>query len=300
MHGQGIAMKLATTTLGCFKWGLPTALSHISGYGFHGIDFRGLQKELKLWKLPEFSTRISDTASMIRDHGLAVTCISSGICLTDTRPDRVAEFDEELVRSAEICKALGCVQIRVFGGALSLADGETEADRPRVLQQVVERVTALAEMARDIAPVTLLVETHDAWTSSAHMAEILERAGRDDVACCWDLKHTYWTGKEVPETTWERIGRWVRGTHWKDATRFRGPKETYGRDLSEHGLLCPVGAGIVPLADCYDLLEAGGYDGWYTLEWEKHWHPHIEEPEVAFPAFVRYMRELDGRRQSCN
>ena len=29
-----------------------------------------------------------------------------------------------------------------------------------------------------------------------------------------------------------------------------------------------------------------GYRGYYNFEWEKRWHPEIEEPEVAFAQFV--------------
>jgi sugar phosphate isomerase/epimerase len=290
-------MKLATTTLGCFKWDLPTVLSQVAGYGFQGIDFRGLQGELKLWKLPEFSTRLAETAGRIRDHGLSVTCVSSGIHLAATRPDRVAEYDEELVRSAEICGALGCGQIRVFGGSLGLAGGTSEADRPRVVEVVAERVAVLAERAQAIASVELLIETHDAWTSSRNMAAVLERVGRSDVACCWDVKHTYWTGQETPTTTWSRLAPWVRNTHWKDVRRVQGSMETYGRDISDSGLLCLVGEGIVPLSDCYELLDMAGYEGWLTLEWEKHWHPHIEEPDIAFPTFVCYMRDLAAHQR---
>jgi len=28
------------------------------------------------------------------------------------------------------------------------------------------------------------------------------------------------------------------------------------------------------------------YGGFYNFEWEKRWHPEIEEPEVAFPQFA--------------
>jgi hypothetical protein len=31
------------------------------------------------------------------------------------------------------------------------------------------------------------------------------------------------------------------------------------------------------------LLADGGYQGWVSVEWEKRWHPEIEEPEVALP-----------------
>jgi hypothetical protein len=40
------------------------------------------------------------------------------------------------------------------------------------------------------------------------------------------------------------------------------------------------------------LLEQGGYDGYLSFEWEKAWHPEIDEPEVAIPQYATYMRKL--------
>ena len=40
------------------------------------------------------------------------------------------------------------------------------------------------------------------------------------------------------------------------------------------------------------IEEADGYQGYYSLEWEKTWHPELEEPEIAFPAYVDWMHNL--------
>jgi sugar phosphate isomerase/epimerase len=286
-------MRLSTSTLGCFKWDLPTTLARLRDYGFDGVDLRGLQANLKLWLTPEFSSRLGDTAARIKDSGLAVSCISSGICLTHSAPENIAGADEELQRTAEICAALDCRLIRVFGGSLHLfAPDATEADRERVTDHVVARCRELAARAGAIAPVSLLVETHDDWTRSDHLAQVLSRVGRNDVGCCWDIRHTWWIAHEVPEITWSRLEPWVRNTHWKDARRIHGTPGADGPNRSD--FYVPMGEGVVPASDAYDLLR-GGYDGWMTLEWEKHWAPQIAEPEVAFPAFVRYMRDMETR-----
>ena len=276
-------MRLSTTTLGCPEWELTTVLERLKEYGYDGVDFRGLRGELAIWKLPEFSTDLERTAGLIRDSGLAVSCISSSVRLTPTDPEQKAAIDEELDRTAEICLALGCADIRVFGGALKAADEATEADRPKVIEIAAERAIELAERARAIGPVELLIETHDDWTNSEHLAALLDRIKRVDVGCLWDVRHPYWVHGETPETTWERLGTWVRATHWKD-----GKKEADGERL------VPVGEGILPLGDFHEMLKSTDYDGWYTLEWEKKWHPEIEEPEVAFPQFVKFMRGLEA------
>jgi sugar phosphate isomerase/epimerase len=288
-------MKLSASNLGCFKWDIPTTIARLRDYGFGGLDLRGVSGNMKPWTAPEFSSGIAETGVRLQDAGIVLSCISSSIVLSHSDPAKIAAADEELERDAGICAALGCRQIRVFGGDLrNFSDNATEADRDRVVEHIAERSRSLAERARSVAPVDILIETHDAWTNSEHMARALELTGRGDVGCCWDVKHTYWTAKEVPAVTWSRIARWTRNTHWKDVRRNLGGRTldaAAARLVASTGFLCPTGSGIAPLADCVEMLDAAGYDGWYTLEWEKHWHPRIEEPEVAFPAFVRFMRE---------
>ena len=50
----------------------------------------------------------------------------------------------------------------------------------------------------------------------------------------------------------------------------------------------PVQRQIVALAST-------GYRGYYSFEWEKRWHPEIEEPEVAIAQYSRvvggYLRD---------
>ena len=50
---------------------------------------------------------------------------------------------------------------------------------------------------------------------------------------------------------------------------------------------CPVLARPIWL-QAVSLLKAGGYDGYYSFEWEKWWHPELAEPEVAFPAYKAF------------
>jgi hypothetical protein len=46
----------------------------------------------------------------------------------------------------------------------------------------------------------------------------------------------------------------------------------------------------VPVKDTVAVLVKGGYKGYYCFEWEKAWHPEIEDPEVAFPHYADQMR----------
>ena len=52
-----------------------------------------------------------------------------------------------------------------------------------------------------------------------------------------------------------------------------------------------TGTGTVPVRETVNVLARGGYRGYYCLEWEKRWHPELEEPEIAFPHYAKVMRE---------
>jgi len=52
-----------------------------------------------------------------------------------------------------------------------------------------------------------------------------------------------------------------------------------------------TGTGDVPVSTQVQVLARAGYKGYYCFEWEKKWHPEIEEPEVAFPHYARTMGE---------
>ena len=55
-----------------------------------------------------------------------------------------------------------------------------------------------------------------------------------------------------------------------------------------------AGRGCVPLAEAWAAIETLEFDGYVSFEWEKYWHPEIEEPEVALPDFMSAIRKLQS------
>jgi predicted xylose isomerase-like sugar epimerase len=53
-----------------------------------------------------------------------------------------------------------------------------------------------------------------------------------------------------------------------------------------------TGHGDVPVRKQVEVLSASGYTGCYTFEWEKVWHPELEEPEIAIADFAEFMRKI--------
>ena len=269
-------MKLAFTTLGCPEWDLETIVARAAEYGFDGVDFRGLQDEMEVFKLPAFGSGAARTRRRIESAGLEVPCFSTSvrICGADEKT-----FDE-LKSYAAVCRRFAAPFIRIFGGSID------QTPWPQAVEQAAEILRGMAAIAAD-ADVTLLVETHDSWLDCDHLAALMERADCGHAAIVWDVHHPYRRIDEQPDRTWQTLGRWIRNTHWKDS----GPDAEAGGHR-----LCLLGEGDLPLADFRDVLVGGGYEGYLTLEWEKRWHKELPPPEIAFPHYIRFMRELFAGR----
>lgn len=268
-------MKLAFTTLGCPQWDMDTIVSRAVEYGFDGVDFRGYLGELDIWQLPEFTTGIEDTARRFRAAGLEIPCFSSSVRLMPRKGEDLQQGLLEVKAYAMLCRHFQAPFMRIFGGAIG------DRPRPEAIKIAAANLRELVKVA-DGYGVQLLVETHDDWLNSHHLAALLKTADMPTAGVVWDTHHPYRMLGEAPTETCAVLGKHIRYTHWKDSR----PQPNSGRDYQ----LCLVGAGDIPMREMLACLAGMGYYGYLTLEWEKMWVPEIDEPEVAFPAFVKHMR----------
>lgn len=272
-------MKLSFATLGCPKWDLDRIVSAASELGYDGIDFRGYLGQLKIYELDEFKNGLDETVGKIRMAGLAVSGFSSSVTASCADEAGRKDFSNEIREYARLCRIFGTRYIRIFGGKIG------ERTRFEALKTARPFLRELAKIAED-NDVEILIETHDDWIASDDFLQLLECAESPRIGALWDVHHPYRFKGEPPAETWNKVGKYVRNTHWKDSRTFKNPDGGNGFKP------CLCGDGDVPYAEILSVLRSGGYDGWLTYEWEKQWHPEIEEPETAFPNFIKTMRKL--------
>jgi sugar phosphate isomerase/epimerase len=126
----------------------------------------------------------------------------------------------------------------------------------------------------------VLLETHDAFCRGAEVARVLAQVDHPRLKAVWDVQHPFRKGESIEET-WRLIGGRVAHVHIKDA-RLKPDGDWQ---------LVLLGEGEVPNKEIVDLLIRKGYRGYLSVEWEKKWHPEIEEPEVALPQHAAVLRE---------
>jgi sugar phosphate isomerase/epimerase len=249
-------MTLAFSTLGCPEWDVETIVAEAARSGYTGIEWRGYRSVLDL---PEAEPFLGDNRSRTRraleEAGL-VSCAlgSSGV---------VGKGNvEHVVGYCALASDLGCPYVRIFGG------------QPESFSQAVRTAREMADIAKDHG-VALVLETHDDFSTGAHVGRLLSEADHPALFALWDLHHPYRQG-ESPEETLAALGPWLRHVHVKDGTVEKG-----------YTLL---GEGDVPIEQMLGLLDTFGYDGYLSVEWERRWHPELPAPEVALPQYAEMLR----------
>jgi sugar phosphate isomerase/epimerase len=125
----------------------------------------------------------------------------------------------------------------------------------------------------------VLLETHDDWSTSREVLQVVGEFLPDEVGVLWDVEQTVRHG-EAPEETVKFLRPFLQHVHIKDSLRVDG--KNVPRLLGE---------GDLPLTDVVQALRRTEYDGWICLETEKRWHPQeAPEPEESLPQFVQFMK----------
>jgi sugar phosphate isomerase/epimerase len=129
-----------------------------------------------------------------------------------------------------------------------------------------------------------LFETHDIWARAGDCRLLLEHISHPAFGALWDIGNQPAEGAETPQQIYAAIGPRIAYTHLKDAVYDPGHPQAVAGGWR---YVLP-GRGQIPLAEAVMLLKEHGYNGWLVFEHEKRWHPGLDEPEVAFPAYTRW------------
>jgi glucosamine-6-phosphate deaminase len=268
-------MRICFSTLGCPAWSLARVLDEAGRMGYDGVELRFLENDDALWERAELvGAGLRETRARLADAGLAVPCV-------DTRsffhsPDAAARRTavDEAARTAAIAAELGASGIRVFGDRV-----QPGADLASTHEWVVEALSTLRDRLRG-SGVEVWLETHGDFATAAASRALVEEAGSDGIGVVWDAANAFSEFGEQPEDGFATLGGLVRHVHLKDERRSPDGRVPW------HPVL--TGTGEFPVARTLALLRRASYERWASFEWEKRWHPAIEEPEQALPHFLRW------------
>jgi sugar phosphate isomerase/epimerase len=279
-------IPLAFSTLGCPAWEWNKILDFATQHGFSAIELRGYQGKLDLPALPLFALdRIEQTKKEISASNLKIACVSSSAQMYVEDPAKRAMQLSDARRFIDLAAMLGAPYVRVFGGKADSDKSPAPDDGTKA------RVAAgLRELGAYAGPhnVTVIIESHDHFTASATLKDVLHAADSEHVGLLWDAHHTFATSNEDPEFTVKQLGPWIRHTHLKDSI-----------GTGEDRKYVLTGRGNVPIQRQIEALRSIGYKGFFCFEWEKLWHPDIDDPEIAIADYARVVGQCLGNAHAC-
>jgi len=270
------AYQISFSTLGCPKWRFPEIVSFASKNGYNGIEVRGILAEMDLTKVPEFSSdQIAATMRMMEDNKLRFVDLGSSAEMHHTDPTERQNNLDQAKKFIDLAQKLNCPYIRVFPNKLPKEDKE----RKETKELISKNLTELADYAKG-TNVTVLMETHGDAVVTNELVEIMQHAEHPHAGLVWDICNMWTITKEPPSMVYDKLKKYIRHTHVKDV------KITDGQI---HYVL--LGTGEAPLSEAIGALRKGGYNGFYSFEWEKLWHPEIAEPEIAIADFPNAIKK---------
>jgi sugar phosphate isomerase/epimerase len=278
----GERLPIGFSTLGCPTWDWLKILGFAEQNGFTAVELRGLQGIMDLPTRPEFAPgRLAQSKKEVHAHNLRISCVSSSAHLHETDPEKHEQQLSDARRFIDLASALEAPYVRVFGN-------QVVGTRDQAIEHVAKALKQLGDYAGQ-KNVTVVIESHGDFTDSATLHAILEMAHSPHVGLLWDAHHTFVSGKEDPSFTVSQLGKYIRHTHLKDSI-------PQGADVR----YVLTGRGEVPVKRQVEELTKIGYRGYYSFEWEKVWHPDIEEPEIAIADYARvltrYLRDAQQKR----
>ena len=263
--------RIAFSTLAFPDATLASATSLGRRWGYSGIELRLIDGELIDPSMPAADrVRVKRTVTAAE---LPVVAVDSSIRLTDDDPG------PELRRFLELASDWESPLVRVFGGALAAAEpgpsGSSSGPPRRCSSPRCRSPNGSASPSawRRTMPSPPPRSWPSCWPWSTRPQSTLERSAR----CGTAITRTGWVRR--PAEVYANLGPRILLAQVKDARRH----------ADGDWQLVLLGEGEVPVREMLGLLVDGGYPHWISVEWEKRWHPEIEEPEVALPQHLELL-----------
>ncbi|MEU9363849.1 sugar phosphate isomerase/epimerase family protein [Streptomyces avermitilis] len=252
-------MKLAFSTLGVPGLPVPDVVRLAATHGYHGVELRAHPEEPVHPGLGPAER--AEVAAAFKAGGVEILGLAGYARVAAPGDDDPVLT--EIRGLLDLARALGAPFVRVFPGA-GAEQSRAEADAT-----AARRLGTAAEYAADV-DVRILLETHDSHRTGADAIRVLGPVGHRHAGALWDVMHT-WLGGEQPSSTYAALSPHLGYVQVKDIAS------------AEDTTPLPLGTGVLPLAECVELLSREGWDGWLCWEYEKRWY----EQAAPLPGLLR-------------
>lgn len=279
-------MRLAISTLPCKDWTLEKTLQICRENGITGLEIRiGLNEWSKLDMNQEECDRI---LSALQKYDITITDLGTSVVVNRYDEGQLIEFNKCIL----LAKRLKTKGLRVMLG--NFRDRWSESI-PTIDVEGMTKWLKQADKWAEENDIEIWIETHNEFATGKSLQKLFNENHLTNCKVIWDLIHPL-EQEEDFITTYEAIKEYLIHVHIKDGIPWED------KDMA-NWKYTPIMKGIVPIAKIVKLLEAKGYGGYYSLEWESLWRAEIRGEsytgEKIIPHYGKVMRELLDLRYIC-
>ncbi|MGI6226309.1 MAG: sugar phosphate isomerase/epimerase family protein [Peptococcales bacterium] len=242
-------MKISYTTLSVQKLSIQSAILIAKRKKLDGIELRGKENEhISVENSFEYCYRVKQ---LLEQEHLQVPCLTAYTKFYQSSEKAVNREIEKLLPILDLAEYIKAHTVRVFMG--SPPESLSPQDALMIAQQGLMNLSEVLN-GREIS---VSIETHDSAKTGQEMAKILQPIP-EQIGVLLDIIHPFSMGESIDQT-WEYIGSRINHVHIKDAS-------TIG---VEGNVYCAIGKGLIPVEHIVSYMLSKGYDGYFSLEWEK-------------------------------
>jgi sugar phosphate isomerase/epimerase len=243
--------------------------------GMDAIEIRGVGGVLDNAAIEDFAEEnATKTKRMLEEYSIRPLVLGTSCSFhTEEKYEKAMLEGHEAIR---IAARMGFPYIRVFGNNV------LPEDREGSIARVIRGIDTLCHYGATLG-VTVLLEVHGDFNREETLAPVLSAlSGVKNFGVIWDIAHSHTHYGNNFARFYDFIRPYIKHVHIKDST----PSENGARKL------CLPGNGDIPIKDIIRKMEADGYCGCYSLEWERHWHPELLPIEDALDSFLKIASEI--------
>lgn len=272
-------MKPAFSTVATPDWTLPRIAQHAEQWGFLGVEFRSFGYGSTTIACDPALSAPDKVRALFTRAGIMPLSIATSIRYDDpiSPPGLGVLLDTDLaVRetrgAVDLAVSLGCPFVRVFG--FEIVGNES---RKSALARIVSRISRAADHCNK-SGVRLMLENGGSFSTSADLADIIDRVGSPLICAAYSLA----------------VGR-LAGERPADALNVLGDRLVCikVRDFVG-GQPCALGEGDLHCREGVEALARAGFEGWAVCEYDRAWFKAAEEPDAALARSARRLFEWAG------
>ncbi len=277
-------MKLSINTLGCPEKNLDEVIAISKELGVQGIEIRGISGKMNVSDIPDIAPENANKfISKLKEADLAPICFGVSSSFHNEKNTKVAINEaKEAIICAYNCR-IGA--IRVFGNNLPASE-----DQDVTIRRVAGHIRNICLFSEDYRnnhaqnkpPVKILLEAHGDFNTAQIISKTASIVDSEYFGIVWDVAHTHRGMGDNILDFWKENKDIIHHLHIKDHKK------------TDTGYtLCPVGEGDIPLREIFEAITADGFDGFFSLESEKAWHPELPSIEEEGARFVKLFKNFN-------